>query len=191
MATEAKPKLTYDDLLALPEDNIIRDLIDGELFVTAAPGYSHQAVVLRLAARLLEHCETVGGGSVVMAPRDVYLDHMNVVEPDIVYVSNEHRERDEERFVRGAPDIVVEVSSPSTRRLELVRKRELYERSGVPEYWCVDLQADAIYVDRLHEGRYGDGITLERGAVLTSPLLPGFEIEVDYLLGPKEPGTTQ
>lgn len=184
MATETRTQLTYDDLQAFPEDNLRRELIDGELIVTAAPGGSHQDVALRLGAALLKHAEHHGGHA-YMAPRDVYLDDANVVEPDVLFLREEHLDRIEERVVRGAPDIVVEVSSPSTRRLELVRKRGLYARFGVPEYWYVDLQAEEVYIDRLVKGSYTKSRTLSRGEVLESPEIPGFAIEIDYLLGPR------
>ncbi|MGH8906793.1 MAG: Uma2 family endonuclease [Egibacteraceae bacterium] len=80
-------------------------------------------------------------------------------------------------------DIVVEVSSPSTRRTDLVRKLALYERFGIPEYWYADLDNDTIRVYRLHNGAYGNPIILKRGDILTSPLLPGFAVPVAYLLG--------
>jgi Uma2 family endonuclease len=95
----------------------------------------------------------------------------------------------ERRFVRSAPDVVVEVSSPSTRRLELVRKRELYERFGVPEYWYVDLDADRVEVHRLESGRFTVPEILARSDTLRSDQTPGFSIAVDDLLGPSEPAS--
>src|SRR5438105_13054432 len=89
------------------------------------------------------HCER-HGGQVFVAPTDVYLSDASVVEPDVLYLRPENVSRVESRLVRSAPDVVVEVSSPSTRRLELVRKRELYERFGRPEHWFVDLDADRL-----------------------------------------------
>jgi len=88
----------------------------------------------------------------------------------------------EAKFVRSAPDLVVEVSSPSTRRLELVRKRELYERYAVPEYWYVDLDADRVEVYRLRDGRYGTPALLGSGEVIESPNLPGLSVPVGELL---------
>jgi Uma2 family endonuclease len=183
MATEPITGLTYGDLQRFPEDNFRRELIDGELIVTAAPGGRHQDVVLELGARLLAHAKE-RGGKVYVAPRDVYFSNVNVVEPDVVFVRAENLERVEERFVEGAPDLVVEVSSPSTRRLELVRKRDLYARFGVPEYWYVDLDADRVEVYRLHERAYGVPEIVGRGAELRSPLVPDFAIAVHDLLGP-------
>jgi Uma2 family endonuclease len=183
--TERKDRYTYQDLQAFPEDKLRREIIDGELVVTAAPGGRHQDAVLELGSRLLawvrEH-----GGKVYVAPRDVFFSDHDVVEPDVVFVREIHLDRVEEWFVRGAPDVVVEVSSPTTRRLELHRKRELYERFGVPEYWYVDLESDRIEVYRLAEGRYGTPVLLGRGEALESDAIPGFSIGVEDVLGPPE-----
>lgn len=185
MATQPQTGLTYMDLQAFPEDNLRRELIDGELVVTAAPATRHQEVVLELGARLLAHAKH-HGGKVFPAPTDVYLSEANVVEPDLLFVGAEHLDRVEDRFVRGAPDVAVEVSSPSTRRLELVRKRELYERFGVPEYWYVDLEAERVEIYRLEEGRYGLPRLCVRGTLLESAGVPGFSLLIDDLLGPRD-----
>ncbi|MGH2706410.1 MAG: Uma2 family endonuclease [Actinomycetota bacterium] len=185
MATQPQTGLTYADLQRFPEDNLRRELIDGELIVTAAPGRGHQNAVLRLGAALLAYVDE-HGGAVYVAPREVFLTDRNVVEPDVVFLRSEHLGRDEEPFVRGAPDLVVEVSSPSTRRLELVRKLELYERFAVGEYWYVDLDADRVEVYRPTGERYGPPVMATRGEVLSSPVVPGFSIDVDDLVGPLE-----
>jgi Uma2 family endonuclease len=186
MATEPKTTgLTYRELLEMfPEvDNVRREIIDGELFVTAAPGGRHQDAVTQVLVALALHARE-HGGKAQPAPRDVFFSEESVVEPDVLFITAEHRDRIEERFVRGAPDIVVEVSSPTTRRLELRRKLELYERNGVPEYWYVDLDAERIEVYRLEEARYGPPSILRRDEALTSPLLAGFSVPVDDVLGP-------
>src|SRR6266511_4202569 len=172
MATHPQTGLTYEDLRAFPDDNLRRELIDGELIVTAAPATRHQRVVAKLVHRLYAYCEE-HGGEVLPAPFDIYFSETNVVEPDVVYVRPENRGRFERRFFRSAPDLVVEVSSPSTRRVELVRKRELYERFAVPEYWFVDLDADRVEVYRLEGDRYGRTILFPRGATVDSPQAPG------------------
>lgn len=165
------------------EDNLRRELIGGELIVTAAPSTRHQEAVLELGARLLEHAKR-RGGKVYVAPTDVFFTDRDVVEPDVLYVGPESVGRVERRFVRGPPDIVVEVSSPSSRLLELHRKRELYQVQGVPEYWFVDLESDRVEVYRLEEGGYGAPLVLTRGDALESPLLPGFSVQVEDVLGP-------
>src|SRR6266536_1353614 len=165
MATQPTTGLTYDDLEKFPEDNFRRELIDGELIVTAAPATRHQRVVLELGAALLDYTKR-HGGEVYVAPTDVYFSHTNVVEPDVLFVRAEHISKVEKKLVRSAPDVVVEVSSPSTRRLELIRKHELYRRFGVPEYWYVDLDADRVEIYRLEEELYGRPRLLQRGDTL-------------------------
>ena len=172
--------LTYDDLASFPDDGLRRELIGGELIVTPAPRTSHQDVVVELTVRLYAYARE-HGGKVYPAPTDVYFADVDVVEPDVLFVRADHLDRVEERFVRSAPDVVVEVSSPSTRRLELVRKRDLYERYGVPAYWYVDLEHDAVLVHRLEDGRYEEPVTLKRGETLTSEVLPGFAVAVEQL----------
>ena len=185
MATQPHTGLTYQDLQAFPEDNFRRELIDGELIVTAAPATRHQRVVVKLVVRLGMYCEA-HGGEVLTAPYDVYFSDTNVVEPDVLFVRPENLGRFEKRFIRSAPDVVVEVSSPTTRKLDLIRKRELYARFEVPEYWFVDLDADRVEVYRLAEGGYGAPTLLGRGDALRTPLAPGFELALDDLLGPPE-----
>src|SRR6266516_1899387 len=141
MATRRATGFTYRDLLAFPEDNVRREVIDGDLVVTPSPSARHQWAIVVLTAALYEYRER-RGGLVVPAPLDVFFEDTNVVEPDVVFVRGDHVGRVEERLVRSAPDLVVEVSSPSTRRLDTGRKLALYERFGVPEYWFVELDAE-------------------------------------------------
>ena len=184
MAVEARRAFTYADLQTFPEDNLRREIIDGELFVTAAPRIRHQRVVSTLTyllgAYVREH-----GGEVFPAPTDVFFSDSSVVEPDVLFVSAANLNKLEERFVRSAPDLVVEISSPTTRKLELVRKRELYERFEVPEYSYVDLESDLIQVYRLTDG-YGTARIGGRGEALESLAVPGFVVSVDEVLGPEE-----
>ena len=183
MATQPQTGLTYEDLASFPEDNLRRELIGGELIVTAAPRVRHQRAVMTIARELsvysLEH-----GGEAFPAPTDVFFSDIDVLEPDVIFVTAANKHRLEEKFVRGAPDIVVEVSSPTTRRLELVRKRDLYEHYGVPEYWYVDLEVDRVEVYRLNDhGRYPKPEILGREDNLTTPLVPGFSVGVAEVLG--------
>lgn len=184
MAVEPTQGFTYADLEALPEDNFRREIIDGELFVTAAPRIRHQRVVANLTGRLWAYAAE-HGGEVFPAPTDVFFSDTNVVEPDVLFVTRDHLSRLEDRFVRSAPDLLVEVSSPSTRKLELVRKRELYERFGVPEYWYVDIEVDLVQVYRLADG-YGTARVLGRGETIQAEAVPGFSVKIEELLGEPE-----
>lgn len=172
----------YADLALFPEDNLRREIINGELIVTAAPATRHQSAVANIVGGLLAY-RRAHGGKVFPAPTDVFLSDDNVVEPDVLFVTAEHIDQVEERYVNGSPDLVVEISSPSTRRLELVRKRDLFSQFGVPEYWYVDLEADRVEVYRLGEGPYGAPILFYTGQVLETPVLPGFAISVEEALG--------
>ena len=174
--------LTYDDLQAMPDDRLRRELIDGELYVTPSPARRHQRVVARIASSLLAWLDE-HGGEVLPAPADVYFAHDTVVQPDVVFIGPERLgELTDERYVDVVPDLVVEVSSPTTRRLDLIKKRGLYERVGVREYWFVDLEAEQVDVHRLQEGRYGTPTSLGAGAVLTCLGAPGLELPVEVVL---------
>ncbi|PSO48919.1 MAG: hypothetical protein BRC31_09170 [Actinobacteria bacterium QS_5_72_10] len=105
-----------------------------------------------------------------------------MVEPDVVVVTFEHRERVEERFVRGAPDIAVEVSSPSTRERDRGRKRALYEREGVGELWLVDLDAERVELHRREGERFAAPVLFGGDEEVTSPRLPGFALPVRRLV---------
>jgi Uma2 family endonuclease len=172
-------KLTYDDLVAMPDDGLRRELIDGELYVTPSPGIKHQTIVLNLGSALLRHVRAQGLGRVFVAPLDVLFSQVDVVEPDVLFVSREreHHVLTDKHLV-GAPDLVVEVGSPSTRRTDERAKLRLYERFAVAEYWIVDPDLDAIKVFRLVDSRYQRvaELSLEAGDALTSPLLPGVEL---------------
>ena len=180
MSTSVATGLTYADLADQPQDDHLRrELIDGELFVSPSPGRRHQRVVVRIAAALLAYVDE-HGGEALPAPADVYFSERTVVEPDVLYTSAARvGQLTDDRFTDIAPDLVVEVSSPSTRRLDLIHKRGLYEREGVAEYWFVDLDEDRVDVHRLDaDGRYGVPTTLGVDEVLTCLAAPGFTLPV-------------
>src|SRR3954447_13011061 len=167
-------KITYDDLLRTPEDNRLREIIDGELIVSPSPSFEHQNIVGALYRVISDFLDRNPIGRVAFAPLDTVLASDQVPQPDLVYVRHE-RLAIVERVVSGAPDLVVEVLSEYSRRRDEVRKRELYEQFGVPEYWIVDPEADHVTVYRLANGVYDSG-TIVR-TTLTTPLLPGLEIQ--------------
>jgi Uma2 family endonuclease len=172
-------KLTYDDFLLFPDDGQRHELIDGEHYVTPSPNTKHQAVLgtlyLLVANWLLQHPV----GRVFFAPFDVVFTRFDVVEPDLLYMSNERAaEILTAANVQGVPELVVEVGSPSTRRRDETIKRRLYDRSDVSEYWVVDPELDVVRVYRRDGERFGRAVELsaEAGDVLTTPLLPGLDL---------------
>jgi Uma2 family endonuclease len=175
----SRMKLTYDDFLLFPDDGKRHELIDGEQYVTPSPNIRHQEILGRLhvliAVWLMEHPI----GRVFVAPLDVVFSTFDVVEPDLLYVSNERASAlAGGQNVTGAPDLVVEIASPGTRQRDETIKRRLYEDHGVTEYWVVDSEIDVVRIYRREGERFGRPIELAREAddVLTTPLLPGLEM---------------
>jgi Uma2 family endonuclease len=171
--------MTYDDLLAFPDDGLRHELIDGEHIVSPAPGSAHQLIVGNLYVLIRQFLQQHPVGVVMLAPFDVVFSQYDVVEPDLIYFSRERfKTVVGEKNASGAPDIAIEVLSPSSRRRDEILKRRLYERTGVPEYWIVDPDLEAVKIYRLVEGRYEKSaeLSLEQGDSLSTPVLPGFSI---------------
>lgn len=170
-------KLTYDDYARMPEGERY-ELLEGDLQLTPAPSPRHQLVAQRIELALIHHVEGNGLGQVLDAPIDVVLSHTNVVQPDILFIRSDRLGIIGEKYIQGPPDLIVEVLSPSTRERDLVTKRRLYARFGVRELWLVDPDARTIEVC-VHTG---SDLTTHRmfqnDMRLTSPLLPGLEIEL-------------
>lgn len=196
MATASPPgrgPWTYRDLCErTPEDHARREIIDGWLYLDGEPvadpsvataaesaNPRHQGVVVELVYRLRRFQEE-RPGQVLVSPMDCAFGD-DVLQPDVLWLDTREPV---ERPVAVTPALVVEVSSPSTRRHDLVRKRRVYERAGVAEYWFVDL--DALRVERYAlaaEGRYGPPELASEG-IVRSAALPGFEVEVAEVLAP-------
>lgn len=181
MATAAKTrsvKFTYEDYLLFPEDGRRHELMEGERFVTPSPNTKHQRVSVSLSAVLFSHLKRTGEGRVFTAPFDVILSDLDVVQPDILFVSASRASIITEKNVQGAPDLVVEIVSETTRKIDETTKRKLYERYGVSEYWIVDPELETVKVHRMTEQGCVRAAELSResGDTLSTPLLPGLEI---------------
>lgn len=181
--SSAKPLLTVAYLDTLPDDNNRYELIEGELFVTCAPGLPHQLVLQRLQVALFKFLETNRIGIVAPGAGAVFSDYDAVI-PDLVYVRNERWDQivANERFI-AAPDLVIEVVSPGkeNRDRDLLAKRRLYAKYGVEEYWIVDRENLSVMIFRLHDRRLVETATLDGTDEITSPLLPGFALNVSTL----------
>jgi Uma2 family endonuclease len=172
-------KLTYDDFVLFPDDGMRHELIDGEHYVTPSPNRKHQKVSGNLHLLVGAWLEEHPVGQIFYAPFDIVFSKYDVVEADLLYMSNERASQVlTQANVQGAPEIVVEIGSPGTRRRDETIKRNLYEREAVTEYWIVDPELDVVRVYR----RGADGfdrpieLTAENGDVLTTPLLPGLPL---------------
>ena len=172
-------KLTYDDFVRFPEDGKRHELIDGEHYVTPSPNTKHQRVLGNLHLTIGAWLEDHPIGKVFLAPYDVVFSQFDVVEPDLVYLSNERAAQViTPLHARGTPELVVEIASKGTRKRDDTIKRRLYERMGVSEYWIVDPMSDTIRLYRRDAERFGRPLELSReaGDVLTTPLLPGLDL---------------
>ena len=141
---EPRGRLTYADYVSLPDDGCRYQLVEGELVVMASPNTRHQLVVGEIYYRLRQHVDHLQLGRVMVSPLDVVLDDHNVLQPDVIFVSDARAGIVVPKNLQGAPDLCVEVLSPGTERIDRVRKLELYARFGVPHYWIVDLEARTI-----------------------------------------------
>jgi Uma2 family endonuclease len=184
---EMKPagvKLTYDDFLLFPDDGMRHELIDGEHYVTPSPNTKHQAVSVTLTVLIGGWLEVNPIGRVYHAPFDVVFSRFDVVEPDLLYLSHD-RAADvlTPQHVRGAPDLVIEIGSPGTRARDETKKRALYERTGVTEYWFVDPEIDVVRIYRRSGERFTRPVELSRETndVLTTSLVPGLELPLARL----------
>ena len=177
----AKRKLTYDDYVLFPDDGKRHELIDGEHYVTPSPNLRHQRVLLNLTLLLGAFVRERSVGQVFFAPLDTLLSPHDVVEPDLLFVSNARTEILTAPNVKGAPDLVVEVLSPSNRRHDEVLKLELYERAGVTEYWLVDPEAETVKVFRRSGDRFARAELYSRrdGDLVNTALLPGLDVALE------------
>jgi Uma2 family endonuclease len=173
--------LTCDDLRQIPPDRNRYELVEGELFVSPAPSLEHQRKTGNLFAELRYFVRQHDLGEVFIALCDVVFDASTVLEPDIVFVSKARRSILKVACIEGAPDLVVEVVSDSSRLLDRFVKRDRYAEFGVLEYWLLDPFEPRIEVLRLEAGKYRVVGSFGPGDTLESATFPGLRIPVSTL----------
>jgi Uma2 family endonuclease len=174
-------RLTYDDYCLLPNNGKRYEIIDGELFVTPSPLRRHQRALANLLYYLIEFVKKHDLGEVYPTPFDVVFSQYDVVEPDILYVSKARASVVTEKNIQGAPDLVVEILSESTAKIDRTTKLKLYARYGVAEYWVIDPATHSVEIYRLVPGGYELAAQLDSGQSLTSPLFPSFSLPLSKL----------
>ncbi len=182
--TEEKT-LTVHEFLDLDnfEEGYLYELINGEIMKRASPDTEHQSTSANLLRRLFQQVPDSGIGKIFHAPYDVYLDDENLVQPDLIFVSQANEGIVQKGCIMGVPDLVVEILSPGTYRTDRGPKFKLYQRLGVAEYWIADPRSKTIEIYTLTEGVY-DLIALgEEGGTVESLLLPGLVITVNDVFG--------
>ena len=183
-STSYKGKYSYADYLTWQLDEMV-EIIKGRLFkMTAAPSRIHQKVSLKLASSLLQflHGKTC---EVYTAPFDVRLPKTStrneeiytVVQPDICVICD--KDKLDDAGCIGAPDLIVEVLSPGNNQKELQHKYEVYQESGVKEYWVIQPIEQTLLIYTLQNGRYASSRLMTSGDVVTSSVLPGFSLDLE------------
>lgn len=175
-----RPVFTYTDLTQLPEDGKRYELLEGDLAVSPSPNQKHQRCVWRVVS-LFQRMERAGYGQGYAAPFDVVFDEYNVTEPDVLFIRTERLTIVTDANVQGAPDLVVEVLSPSTRARDLGVKVHLYARFQVPEYWVVDPDEATMTIYRLTKGGYQVEGPFHGAEQVHTPLFPATFLTVAHL----------
>ncbi len=183
VTTKPAIRHTYEDYLKTSDDERW-ELLDGELLMAPAPNIPHQDVQVRLGSRLGNFVEGRGLGRTYFAPTDVVLSDTNVVQPDLLFVSREREGIITYANVQGAPDLAVEIASPSTDERDRTVKRNLYAAHGVGEYWLVDPDAMTVTVLVLGDGAFEEAGVYRNGDTMTSPTLEGFSVNLDDIFRP-------
>jgi Uma2 family endonuclease len=141
---DGKTLFTYREYVHFPDDGKRHEIIAGDHYVTPSPVTRHQRISRHLQFQLYQAIEIPGHGEVFDAPMDLLLSEIDIVQPDIFVVLSANRRIVKPQNVNGTPDLVVEITSPSTRKRDLELKRELYQRTGVAEYWVVLTDDDHV-----------------------------------------------
>lgn len=172
---------TYKDYAALPDDGHRYEIVDGVLYMAPSPNKGHQNAAFEIASYLRTHVKLTGLGQVYIAPFDVELNPRTVVQPDVIVVLNPNLDIITESRIIGAPDLIVEVSSPGTVGYDREKKQSAYAHAGVPEYWVADPWSRTIEVLTLEVGAYRSLGVFEGKAVLPSLVVPDFLVHVERL----------
>lgn len=174
-----RPRVSYADLERAPEDGRRYELYDGEVYVVPAPLARHQVTQQNIVQLLVEYAKQTGGFA-VESPIDIVFSDYDVLQPDVVFFSPARRHLiDLDRVIRDAPDLCVEVLSPSTAATDRGRKMQMFARYGVNEYWIVDPAGGTIEVYELGDDGYRLRTIASGEAVVTSGTLPGYSFRAD------------
>jgi Uma2 family endonuclease len=176
MVTTAK-KLTTADYEKMPADGFRHEIIEGEEYRTPAPTTDHQSVLFKIARRLGDHAEARKLGRVFVAPTAVVFSRHDAVEPDVFFVSKARASIIKPKNIQGAPDLVVEVLSPSTAANDRGPKLKTYDDGGVREYWIVDPATKTVEIREFRATRRTRGYQDDQS--FQSELFPGLTLSLE------------
>ncbi|MBC8182128.1 Uma2 family endonuclease [candidate division KSB1 bacterium] len=174
--------LTYEDYKTFPDnDGIRKEIIEGELFMTPAPNTKHQSVSRELSFLLVSFIKSTNIGKIFVAPYDVKFSHINVFQPDIVFVLQDNYEIITDININGAPDLVIEILSPSTKANDRIFKKQIYEKFGVKEYWIVDPENETVEIWVLKNHKFILDSKAGKSQTFKSQILKGLEINLSEI----------
>ena len=182
LAEQRSKRWTYEEYARL-DDEQRYEIIDGELLMAPAPDWTHQDWSRKLFRRMDKFVMDRQLGEVAYAPVDVILDSENVVQPDLLFIARSNLSILQTRGVFGAPDLLVELISPSSVRRDRYMKKALYARFGVKEYWIVDTGNRALEIWKLQNRQFELHCMVEEKGKVTSLVLPGFEFDLSEIAG--------
>ncbi|MDX2069930.1 MAG: Uma2 family endonuclease [Haliscomenobacter sp.] len=175
---------TFRELELADDDLFIYELFDGEIMKRSAPSLIHQRISRKLLGKMDAYIEEKKLGEIFSAPVDLNLDEHNAFQPDLAFISNERSFLiEDDDYIKGAPDLVVEIISPGTVKKDRVIKKDLCERFAVREYWLVDPLNKGIEIYIMQEDKYVLHDLQEITGKISSTVLTGFELELGHIFG--------
>ncbi|MFN0072237.1 MAG: Uma2 family endonuclease [Chloroflexota bacterium] len=183
MAVPNRIRFRAEDIWDTPDDGNRYEVIDGELYVSPPPSFDHQLAVSELFLQLGVHIKSHRLGTLLPAPLGVILGVGAGVQPDLVYISQQRSNIIMPRGIEGAPDLVIEVLSPSTMNRDRGVKMTQFAQAGIPHYWIVDPRSHRLEAYQLTDEGYSLVVNLGAADVFLPVLFPGFELKLSELWG--------
>lgn len=167
-----------------PVTNRPMELIDGEVYMAPAPELKHQRILKKISWEFSKHLEESGTAEVILSPMDVHLSEHDVLQPDILVVRSGNLQMIENQWIKGAPDLVVEIISRTSSTRDRETKPAIYARAGVPELWLVDIKLQRIEIYQLENQTYKLNSLIERaGQEAKSVVFPDAVIMWEVVFG--------
>lgn len=183
VAIDTTKTWTVEEYLRL-EENPNQQLLNGHLIMSPSPSLQHQKI-LKILQRYLDQYALKKGDETFFAPLDVHLDQINVPQPDLVYIKKENLNQLSERGIEGAPDLIIEIISPSNSYIDRYEKKNLYQQFKVKEYWIIDPGNSTLEVYQLIQEEYQMTQYLAGKGEIKSPLLPELTVKLEFILEDK------
>ena len=171
-----RKKITYADYLKI-DDNNRYEIFNGELCMVPAPSTDHQGISINLGSLIWKFVKNKNLGKVFEAPTDVVFDDDEVFQPDIVFIKSENQHIIRKSAIKGIPDLIVEIVSPSSAFYDTVEKKEVYGKYGVKEYWLIFPDEKVIEIFTLEKGGYREFCKSKKKGTVKSNVLEGLEID--------------